>query len=250
MTSRTADGVEGEAVEFRGTVSHSLRGGSRFAGRGRSSTFHSSRDFPHPDPVKNLNVQNLDADPTVNLSLANIEPAKDKALTITPSSSLVSQATDSSVPPCQIVASTSLRNTPPPILTNQIVPFRSPRETNLPTTHSRPISKPDSPPPVLKSSVPLVSPNINPSDISHGSVVSLVSSALDSSEMEEDSASDEGSTDAEDDEMPDDEIEPDDSMTLVQYQAGVRRETLIRKGVHADEVSPKKGRIETGSSGV
>lgn len=68
--------------------------------------------------------------------------------------------------------------------------------------------------------------------------------------MEEDSASETGSTDDEDDEMPDDEIEPDDSMTLVQYQAGLRRETLIRKSAHADEVSPKKGRTETGSSGV
>lgn len=69
--------------------------------------------------------------------------------------------------------------------------------------------------------------------------------------MDEDSEEDEGTEDEEDEdeEMPEDEEEPDDFMTLVQYQAGVRRETLIRKSVYEDDPSQKKGRLEPGGSG-
>lgn len=53
--------------------------------------------------------------------------------------------------------------------------------------------------------------------------------------------------DVEDDEMSDDDG-PDDDMTLIQYQEEARRDALIRKSSHANEVSPKKGRVEAGSS--
>lgn len=68
--------------------------------------------------------------------------------------------------------------------------------------------------------------------------------------MEED-GSDEGDLSDEDDsvdvEMSDDDG-LDDDMTLNQYQDEVRREALIRKNSNSAEVSPKKGRINAGSS--
>lgn len=55
--------------------------------------------------------------------------------------------------------------------------------------------------------------------------------------------------DDDDEEMSDEGdpvLEPDDAMTLVQYQAEARREALIRKSSNTSEISPKKGRIESG----
>lgn len=82
----------------------------------------------------------------------------------------------------------------------------------------------------------------------HCSLVAKVSFALDSSEMEEDSGKDNDLSEEKDEEMPDEDDGPDDSMSLVQYQAEVRQDALIRLGSHAYEISPKKGSVETGGS--
>lgn len=66
--------------------------------------------------------------------------------------------------------------------------------------------------------------------------------------MEEDSDGDDVFSDEEDDEMPDDVEEPDDSMTLVQYQEEARRDALVRKGSYTSSVSPKNGRVESRGS--
>lgn len=66
--------------------------------------------------------------------------------------------------------------------------------------------------------------------------------------MEEDNGENDDSSEEEDEEMLDEEDGPDDSMTLVQYQAEIRRDALIKKGSHTNEISPKKGRVKTESS--
>lgn len=115
MTSRTADGVDAENIESRGTTSHSLRGSSRFAGRGRSSTFHAFRNSPHSDPVETLNVQNPVADITVTQSLVIVESPKVNPLDLKSSSSLDPHAIALSDSLGQFAAPPSPRDSPPPI---------------------------------------------------------------------------------------------------------------------------------------
>lgn len=38
--------------------------------------------------------------------------------------------------------------------------------------------------------------------------------------------------------------EPEDYMTLVQYQDGLKKEMLVRRGLQAGEISHKKGRMD------
>lgn len=73
-------------------------------------------------------------------------------------------------------------------------------------------------PPILRTSTQ--DTHFEPSSPSHahGTLVAQISSALDSSEMEEDSGDDEDFSDEEDVEMFDDGDGPDDFMTLIQYQ--------------------------------
>lgn len=61
-------------------------------------------------------------------------------------------------------------------------------------------------------------------------------------------AGDGGDSDDSVEDMSDVDDEPDDSMTLVQYQAEFRREDLIHKGSHVAGSSLKKGRLECGKS--
>lgn len=84
-----------------------------------------------------------------------------------------------------------------------------------------------------------------------------VSNALNEGIMEEESSNDDevsDEDDVDDDEMfaedVDDEMVadegPDNSMTLFQYQEGLRRDFLIRKNSHSMISSQKKGRLEPG----
>lgn len=69
--------------------------------------------------------------------------------------------------------------------------------------------------------------------------------------MEEDDSQDDGYSDEDDEDMSDeeeDDVGPDDSMTLVQYQAEARRDALVRKGSNISDVTPKKGRVDLGGS--
>lgn len=218
VTPRTTDGVEGDYTESRGTGSHGLRGGSRLAGRGRSSTFHAFRDSPHPNLAEHHNVQNSVVDPSVDQTsmindVSEINPSK------TPPYPLVGPQKSTVSEPLSVCTSQDrshpFRDHSPPNPSNQIVPFRRSQETPLTSGPSRPSPRPTSPPPTLRTSVPVVSTNTLSTDQSHDSLVAEVSSALESSEIEEDSDEDVGSSDDEDDDMPDDENEPDDSMTLV-----------------------------------
>lgn len=72
----------------------------------------------------------------------------------------------------------------------------------------------------------------------HQQVVDSVSAALSGDAMVDSSGSDEFSN-GDDDEMSEDD-EVDDLMTLDQFQADVRRESLIRKGTHVGASTLKK----------
>lgn len=73
---------------------------------------------------------------------------------------------------------------------------------------------------------------------SHLMVIEKVFVALDGGDMDKDSNQDEDFLEDEEknEEMLDDD-NPDDSMTLVQYQNEVRCELLIRKGSHTSDSS-------------
>lgn len=60
---------------------------------------------------------------------------------------------------------------------------------------------------------------------------------------------DDGSFNGSDEDMSDGD-EPDDMMTLVQYQEEARKENLIRKGTYETSSSHKKGRVDTVVNGV
>lgn len=104
-----------------------------------------------------------------------------------------------------------------------------------------------SPPPILRSSLQDIASPACIGDQSHSSQVEKVSSALDPGLIEEDSSKDEDFSADEHEEMSDDG-DPDDDMTLNQYQEEARRDALIRKNSQTSDVLPKKGRVEAGSS--
>lgn len=83
--------------------------------------------------------------------------------------------------------------------------------------------------------------------MSHITLVDKVSSALKPGNMEEDNSEDEDLSGNDDEEMSEDE-DPDDAITLIQYQDEARWESLIRKNPQSSEVSPKKGRVEVESA--
>lgn len=65
--------------------------------------------------------------------------------------------------------------------------------------------------------------------------------------MEEDSDNDDDASEDSEDQMSEGD-EPDDHMTLDQYQEEARRVALIRKGSLLDVETLKKGRLEMGES--
>lgn len=122
-----------------------------------------------------------------------------------------------------------------------------------------PITASTTPPKVRSSVEKLEYPVADPSLLSHKKAVSLVASALHPSPLPETSdpmvsdsdgiESEEEGSGEEDSEMseyddPEEFAEPDDAMTLVQYQSGLRKEALARKGLQSSEASHKKGRLE------
>lgn len=64
--------------------------------------------------------------------------------------------------------------------------------------------------------------------------------------MDEDSDPEGSASEESDDQMSEEEDEPDDLMTLDQYQEEARRVALIRKGPILDVETQKKGRLEVG----
>lgn len=244
VTLRSAAGPDTEDTESRGTALHCLRGGSRFVGSGRPSTMHTSHTASRSDAVANP----LDQSPVTNLAVDFNMGNPSNCIQNNPSDPS-HYSSDTPIPEAPVLPDSSFQNTslyssrdnPPPISSNQNTSFRNTREAIK--TNSLPRST--SPPPILCTSVPEVSPHIPSTGHLHNSLVAQVSPALESSKMEEDSEDDEGSTDGDDDEMSD-EVDDglDDSMTLVQYQAEIRRDALIRKGSNTNEISPKKGRME------
>lgn len=121
---------------------------------------------------------------------------------------------------------------------------------------STPSIRSNSPPPILHSS--LHTPPHRPSQPErspHLLIVDQVSAALNEEIMDEDSDGDpDDDIDSDDDGESDDDgmsqdDEPEDDMTLIQYQAEVRRDALIRKSSHSSCSSPKKGRMEMDVAG-
>lgn len=109
----------------------------------------------------------------------------------------------------------------------------------------------NSPPPILRSSLHPPSPCSPQSERdAHLLVVDHVSAALLDGDMDKDSTGDTGLSDDDGDakEMSEDG-DPDDDMTLVQYQEEARREALIRKNTHSSCSSLKKGRMESEITG-
>lgn len=165
-----------------------------------------------------------------------------------------------------VVISTSYsksRESSPPELLNQITIFHPSREvtpSEPPTLSPLPphlnrldvkfvvSSRSKSPPPILRSFLPIASNPSSLADLSYSSLVERVSSSLDNRDMEEDSEDSDDLLSKEDEEIPNEDDGATDSMTLVQYQEEVRRDDLIRKGSYTSKVSPKKDRVEAGGS--
>lgn len=106
-------------------------------------------------------------------------------------------------------------------------------------------SRSNSPPPILRTSFQSSNPRpLQAERDPHLLVVDQVSAALLDGDMDEDSDEGADSSGDEDEEMPDDE-DPDNDVTLVQYQEEARREALIRKSAHSFCSSPKKGRMKS-----
>ncbi|XP_039134569.1 uncharacterized protein LOC120271948 isoform X2 [Dioscorea cayenensis subsp. rotundata] len=99
----------------------------------------------------------------------------------------------------------------------------------------------NSPPPILHTSLQIPPPYPPQSKRSfHLHVIDQVSAMLHMEDMDEDSNGD-SSDDADDeDEDMSEDGEPDDDMTLVQYQEEVKHEAIIRKSAHSSCSSPKK----------
>lgn len=109
-----------------------------------------------------------------------------------------------------------------------------------------------SPPPVLRTSIPLITPQLEVDPIrTHSMLVDKVNNILQDppSYGISDEDVDDGSSENSEDEMVEDD-DPDDMMTIVQYQSEAHREALIRKGSHAVQASQKQGRINIEGSGV
>lgn len=105
-----------------------------------------------------------------------------------------------------------------------------------------------SPPPVLLSSIVEDSSlNVASPNPEHSKIVGQVTAALDDGSMEEDSKYDDEASEDSDAQMSEEE-EPDDLMTLNQYQEEARRVALICKGTLLDVEFLKKGRLEKGES--
>ncbi|XP_039145598.1 uncharacterized protein LOC120282820 [Dioscorea cayenensis subsp. rotundata] len=133
---------------------------------------------------------------------------------------------------------------------------RQPGIASLPDTSSVPnvalinssLTRSGSPPPIIHSSILNTTKLVgSPSENLHAMAVDRVITALDDGNLDDSDQEDEDSDDSED-AMSDEDDGPDDSMTLVQYQEEVRKETLARKSSHVMGSSLKKGRTDNGNS--
>lgn len=117
----------------------------------------------------------------------------------------------------------------------------------MPSSHPKRVSHQASPPAILRTSLEDFHHNtaVNPKDTQF----MLVDKVIDASHtFQGDNDRETGDSGESDEEMSDDE-EPNDLITLDQYQEGACKETLARKGSHILVVSQKKGRVDTGDKG-
>lgn len=145
----------------------------------------------------------------------------------------------------------------PNISTSSNVSEESPNALMSPNAKlNSPIVVSSTAPKVRTSDEKFKNPDAAPSLLSHKKTVNLVAGALYPSPPPENSdpmindsngvESDEEGT-GEDDfkyEEPKENDEHKDSMTLVQYQSGLRKEALVRKGPQLSAASHKKGRLD------
>lgn len=106
-----------------------------------------------------------------------------------------------------------------------------------------------SPPPVIRSSFPLISGQAaDDPNSTHSMLVDNISISLQGDLSNNKIEHADGSLESSDEEMFEDN-ELDDIMTLVQYQSIVRKKSLIHKGTHDTLPFLKKGRVDTGGEG-
>lgn len=231
MTTRTAAETITPITDSRGTNSLNLHGGHRNSDSGRYSVSHTPHSYPSSDPPPSTSTTPQLANPTVGsleISPTHIENCP-LCHSISPENISISHATT-------LIA-----------FPNQIIPFRRDRDVGKSHTSDRP----HSPPSILRSSLPSLSFPPNSLGSSHNSLVERVSNALKSGDIEEDSDEDDDLEDEDEDGMSEGDPNndsPDDSMTSVQYQEEARSDAHIRKSTLVAKVSPKKRRMEDGSS--
>ncbi|XP_039126486.1 uncharacterized protein LOC120262446 [Dioscorea cayenensis subsp. rotundata] len=129
VTPRTTAGSDTEFTESRGTASHSLRGRSRFVGRGRSSTIHA----PHAPPSSDAVTTPLIHSPIANLAVNQSNEIITAHIENNPSN-LVQPLSDSPNPQAsllndsstQIIPFSGSRDSPSPNLPSQITPSHNP----------------------------------------------------------------------------------------------------------------------------
>lgn len=226
---RSAADPQTENRASRGATAHSTRGGLCGRASGRlpisHSTLHSSlgMDLTAPDSISDP-PGNPAALPTVpgesgmRFSNAPQEPPYPTSPSYPAPSSVQSKTNPSPTPqlhstPRGIRPLDQRSRSPPPVLMQSISDGHSPRTLSLSQDHSR--------------------------------LVDQVSAALDEGSMEEDSGHNDDDSVEFDDQMSE-EDEPDDMMTLDQFQEETRREALIRKGSLLAVETQKKGRVEKG----
>lgn len=147
MTSRTAAGLDAKVTESWGTTSHSLRGGSRFLGRGRSSTIHAPHKSPRSDavavPLVQSPIANLVVNQNIEIISTHIENNPIDPIPF-PSDSLNPKVSNLNDSLFLIIPFSGPRVDPQLILSTQISPFRNPRGATQMNNFSRPISPPPS----------------------------------------------------------------------------------------------------------
>lgn len=234
---RTPNAAEGPAAVLRsderpprGASGHSTRGGLRGGASGRRlsplSTLHDNPGLAVSVPSDHPDI----SDPPV--ALPKVPGNSNSLLSKAPrDSSLVSVA------PHPVASHIPMENSLP-----HTQPLRLLPKTIDPLEYRH-----RSPPPVLLSSIAEdSSPPANPNP-EHSNLVDRLTAALDDGSMEEDSDQDDDESENSDDQMSE-EGEPEDLMTLNQFQEEARRVALIRKSPLLDVESQKKGCLEMGES--
>lgn len=223
---------QNESQVARGPSVYSTRGGLR---GGASGWWHGSHVSSHDSSCPDISV------PTVG------------SVTVAPLVTLPDVSWDSgSRPPNEHRDSTVSSDTPFPVTSNVLL-GANPSPTQLhppyPEKNGPLISRNSSPPPVLLSSIG-ENPSLNPANpiSDHLKLVGQVSGVLEEGSMDEDSDPDGSASEDLDDQMSEEEDEPDNLMTLDQYQEEARRVALIRKGSILDVETQKKGRLEVGEA--